>query len=213
MSAVQLESPPAEQREEGTPPPPRKRRTWLIILTVAVALFFTIPLVSMAILRIFVVQTFYIPSGSMAPTLAIGNRIIVDRLSFDNHPITTGDIVVFTTPPSENCGGPKSGDLVKRVVGLPGQTISIKDQRVYINGKRLDESWLPAVEQGYTLPGPEGPAYSLVKPYVIPPNDYYVMGDNRSWSCDSRFWGPVTRNEIVGKVILRIWPFSSLQVF
>ena len=107
-------------------------------------------------------------------------------------------------------------DLVKRVIGLPGETISLtKGTKSYvlINGKRLDETWLPSSAQGSSYPGPTGTPYSLNHPYVIPANHYFVMGDNRTESCDSRYWGPISRNLIVGKVELRVWPLDSIHIF
>ena len=98
------------------------------------------------LLRTFVVQSFYIPSGSMLPTLQLGDRIIVDKLSYRFHDPHRGDIVVFARPPLEDQA---YSDLVKRVIGLPGETISSKGGAVYINGKRLAEPWLP--------PGPQSP--------------------------------------------------------
>jgi signal peptidase I len=165
------------------------------------------------LLRAFVVQTFYIPSGSMEPTLQIGDRILVNKLSYDLHGVDRGNIVVFGRPPAENCGGPEVNDLVKRVIGLPGNVISLSGGYVYIDGKRLDESWLPASEQGVSTPGPPGTPYSLVHSFKVPPNDYFVMGDNRTDSCDSRYWGPIPKSLIVGKVDLRVWPLSSLKLF
>ena len=106
------------------------------------------------LLRAFVVQTFFIPSGSMEPTLQIGDRILVNKLSYDLHGVDRGDIVVFSRPPAENCGGPEVNDLVKRVIGLPGDVLSLSDGYVYVDGKKLDESWLPASEQGVTTAGP-----------------------------------------------------------
>ena len=175
-----------------------------------------IALVAALLLRTFVVQTFYIPSGSMEPTLQIGDRILVNKLSYHLHGIGRGDIVVFRRPADENCGGPPVADLVKRVIGLPGETISLtKGPKgfVLINGKRLDESWLPSSVQGMTFPGPAGQPYNLAKPYVVPANDYFVMGDNRTDSCDSRYWGPIPRSLIVGKVDLRVWPVSAFHIF
>ena len=165
------------------------------------------------LLRAFVVQTFFIPSGSMEPTLQIGDRILVNKLSYHLHGVDRGDIVVFSRPPTENCGGPQVNDLVKRVIGLPGDVISLSDGYVYIDGKRLDESWLPASEQGITVPGPPGNSSNLGRPYKVPTNDYFVMGDNRTDSCDSRYWGPISKSLIVGKVELRVWPLSSLHIF
>ncbi len=175
----------------------------MIVVAVAVAF----------LLRTFVVQTFYIPSGSMEPTLHVGDRILVNKLSYELHGVGRGDIVVFSRPPNENCGGPEVNDLVKRVIGLPGELVSVTGGDVYINGHRLDEKWLPASEQGVTKPGPGGTTYSLQQPYRVPQNDYFVMGDNRTDSCDSRFWGPIAKSLIVGKVEMRVWPISSLTFF
>jgi signal peptidase I len=165
------------------------------------------------LLRTFVVQTFYIPSGSMEPTLQIGDRILVDKLSYHLHGVHRGDIVVFGRPPAENCGGPEVNDLVKRVVGLPGDVLTLSGGYVYVDGRRLDESWLPSSEQGVTTAGPTGTSYDLAHPYRVPVNDYFVMGDNRTDSCDSRYWGPIPRSLIVGKVSLRVWPIASFTIF
>jgi signal peptidase I len=181
-------------------------RELLIVVVIAVGLA--------VLLRTFVVQTFSIPSGSMEPTLNIGDRIVVDKLSYDLHGVGRGDIVVFTRPPAENCAGAPVSDLVKRVIGLPGETISLSGNGyVLINGTRLDETWLPKSVRGTTYPGPSGTPYSLVHPYKIPANDYFMMGDNRDDSCDSRFWGPIPKSLIVGKVDLRIWPLTRFRFF
>ena len=165
------------------------------------------------VLRTFVVATFSIPSGSMEPTLQIGDRIVVDKLSYHLHGVGRGDIVVFTTPPDEHCAGPPVSDLVKRVIGLPGETISLSAGLVYIDGRVLPEPWLPAAARTATEPGPSMQPYSLHLPYRIPADDVYVMGDNRTFSCDSRYWGPIAKSTIVGKVDLRIWPLSRLDFF
>jgi len=166
------------------------------------------------LLHFFVVQTYFIPSGSMEPTLQIGDRILVDKLAYKLHGVHQGDIVVFARPPKENCAGPPVPDLVKRVIGLPGQTISLSGTgNIEIDGKTLNQSWLPASEQGKTFAGPTGTPYSLVHPYKIPANNYFVMGDNRQNSCDSRYWGPIAKSLIVGKVDVRIWPLSSFHWF
>ncbi len=95
------------------------------------------------LLRTFVVATYSIPSGSMEPTLQIGDRIVVDKLSYHLHGVDRSNIVVFSTPPNENCAGPPVADLVKRVIGLPGETISLSGGHVYIDGHVLPEPWLP----------------------------------------------------------------------
>lgn len=191
------------------PPPRRPTGKWLRegVIVVVVAVLVAV------LLRAFVVQTFYIPSGSMEPTLQIGDRILVNKLSYDLHGVDRGNIVVFSRPPAENCGGPEVNDLVKRVIGLPGETISLSGGDVYVDGKRLDESWLPASEQNTTEPGPGGTPYSLAHAYHVPAGDYFVMGDNRSDSCDSRYWGPIPKSLIVGKVEVRVWPVSAWNIF
>ena len=187
-----------------------KRSHWLRELLVVIVVAVGVAV----LLRTFVVQTFSIPSGSMMPTLNIGDRIVVDKLSYDLHGVGRGDIVVFSRPPAEDCAGPPVADLVKRVVGLPGETISLSGNGyVLINGKRLDETWLPKSTQGTTYPGPSGHPYSLDHPYKIPANDYFMMGDNRGDSCDSRFWGPISKSLMVGKVDVRIWPLSRFHFF
>jgi signal peptidase I len=203
-------SPPDGQASGGAGAEERPRSTrWLreAVIVVLVAVVVAV------LLRTFVVQTFFIPSGSMEPTLQVGDRILVNKLSYHLHGVGRGDIVVFSRPPNENCGGPEVNDLVKRVVGLPGEIISVSGGHVYVNGRRLDESWLPSSEQGVTKAGPSGTPYSLDRAYRVPAHDYFVMGDNRTDSCDSRFWGPINKSLIVGKVEMRVWPVSSIGFF
>ncbi len=183
------------------------RWAWELGTVVVVAVVIAI------LLRTFVIATYSIPSGSMEPTLQIGDRIVVDKLSYDFHGVDRGNIIVFSTPPNEDCAGPPVADLVKRVIGLPGETISLSGGNVYINGKLLDQSWLPASEQGKTYPGPSGAGYALHHPFRVPQGDVFVMGDNRMLSCDSRYWGPIKESTIVGKVDVRIWPLSSITIF
>jgi signal peptidase I len=175
---------------------PRPRRwilEWSVVLVVAVGLAVAV--------RAFVLQTYFIPSPSMEPTLLIGDRILVDKVSYHLHDVKRGDIVVFAKPPKE-VADPSIKDLVKRVIGLPGDTVSSSGGRVYINGKPLHEPWLPP-----------GTVTTGIATQRIPPNEYFVMGDNRADSQDSRFFGPIPRSLIVGRVILRIWPFSRIHAF
>ena len=165
------------------------------------------------LLRTFVVATYSIPSGSMEPTLQVGDRIVVNKLSYDLHGVDRTNIVVFSTPPNEDCAGPPVADLVKRVIGLPGEIISLHDGNVYINGRLLPEPFLPPDVRHNTYPGPSSDAYALNHAYRIPAGDVYVMGDNRPDSCDSRYWGPIRESTIVGKVDLRIWPLSRIGFF
>ena len=181
-----------DEPDEVTTPAPKKRRTkhllveWVIIVLVALGVSF--------LMRTFVIQTFFIPSGSMEPTLQIGDRIIVSKLSVDLGTIHRGDIVVFKAPPAEHCGDPVT-DLVKRVIGLPGDHLTSKGNTIYVNGSPLAETW--------THVEPLGQAIGQV---TVPANSYFMMGDNHPDSCDSRMWGSVPRSDIIGKVFLRIWP-------
>jgi len=145
--------------------------------------------------------------------LQINDRILVDKLSYDFHGVGRADIVVFSTPADEHCAGPPVANLVKRVIGLPGETISLSDGQVYINGKLLREPWLTTAAATETDPGPSSKPYALQHPYKIPAGNVYVMGDNRAESCDSRYWGPIRESTIVGKVDVRIWPLSRFHFF
>jgi signal peptidase I len=195
--------------EDETPQDEAPSARWIVELVGVVV----VAILVAVLLRTFVVATYSIPSGSMEPTLQIGDRIVVDKLSYHLHGVDRGNIVVFTTPPNENCAGPPVSDLVKRVIGLPGEIISVKDGNVYINGRLLPEPFLPPSVRDDTYPGPSMAPYSLHQPYRIPPGEVYVMGDNRPESCDSRFWGPIHESTIVGKVDMRIWPLSRLGFF
>jgi len=181
--------------ETPTPPVVRKHRRralieWTAIIIVAVLVSF--------LLRTFAFQTFYIPSGSMEPTLQIGDRIIVNKLSVTFGKIHIGDIVVFKAPPAENCGEVVT-DLVKRVIGLPGDHLTSKGNTIYVNGKVLHENW-PHTE----------PLGQPIGHITVAKNHYFMMGDNHSDSCDSRMWGTVPRSDIIGKAFVRIWPLSRI---
>ena len=197
------ESPAPEAAAEG------KSNRWIVELAGVVV----VALVVAFLLRTYVIATYSIPSGSMEPTLQVGDRIVVNKLSYDLHGVDAGNIIVFSTPPKEDCAGPPVANLVKRVIGLPGETISLSGGFVLINGHLLAETWLPASERGRTYPGPSPESFSLHHPFKIPSGDVYVMGDNRTLSCDSRYWGPIRESTIVGKVDLRIWPLSRLGLF
>ncbi len=183
----------------------KQTRWWVELLVVVVG-----AVLIAFLLRAFVVATYSIPSGSMEPTLMVGDRIVVDKLSYHLHGVGTGDIVVFSTPAEENCEGPPVTDLVKRIIGLPGQTVSLFEGRVFIDDKPLPEPWLPPAVRAETYPGPSLAPYSLHHPFRVPNGDVYVMGDNRPESCDSRYWGPIHESTIVGKVDMRIWPLSRI---
>lgn len=149
------------------------------------------------VIKTFLIQAFYIPSRSMEPTLKIGDRVLVNKLSYDVHDIHRGDIVVFERPPNE--GPDEIKDLIKRVVGLPGDTISSADGRVVINGRILEEPYLPA-----------GVTTENLTTQTVPPDMVFVMGDNRGDSRDSRFFGPISEKLIVGRAFVRVWPLNHM---
>ena len=187
----------ADQGERSDVPQRRRRRRRLVIETVITLL---VAAVLATVVRGFVFETFYIPTSSMVPALGVYDRILVQRAFFNWHNVREGEVVVFTEPPADHCGGP-SGDLVKRVIALPGQTIYSSGGSIYIDGKPLAEPYLPKDDPL----GPAIPDASRQHPYRVPPGDFYLLGDNRAISCDSRYWGPVKGSSIVGKVILDWW--------
>jgi signal peptidase I len=173
---------------------PKALLEWFVIIAIAVT--------SAIIIRSYVVQTFYIPSGSMEPTLMVGDRIVVSKLSLDFSSIHRGDILVFRRPPSENCGGAPVSDLVKRVIGLPGDHVSSNGNTIYINGHALNESWSHIEPLG-----------GVIGNVTVPAGRYFMMGDNHPNSCDSRSWGTISRSYVVGRVVMRIWPLSHVTIF
>jgi signal peptidase I len=165
---------------------------WSVVVAFAV-------LVSLLI-RTYVFQTFYIPSGSMEPTLQIGDRIVVSKLSVELGTIHRGDILVFKAPPAvlNDCGDNVT-DLVKRVIGLPGEHLSSKGNTIYVNRKPLAQPWAH-----------NEPLERHIGNVTVPANHYFMMGDNQPASCDSRFWGSIPRSSIIGKAFFRLWPLDRI---
>jgi signal peptidase I len=179
------------------PGPQRRRRRTLAetVITILVAVLLA------GLVRAFAFQTFWIPTSSMVPTLGVYDRILVQKALFTWRDVREGDIVVFRHPPLDHCPGPQQGDLVKRVIALPGQTIYSSGNSIYVNGRLLAEPYLPHDDPL----GPPVPHASSQHPYRVPPGEFYLLGDNRAISCDSRYWGPVKGSSIVGKVVLVWW--------
>ncbi len=186
----------------GTGPRPRRRRRGRRALAETVIMVL-VALLLAGLVRGFALQTFWVPTSSMVPTLGVYDRILVQKAFFTWHDVRAGDIVVFRHPPLDHCGGPgdDGDDLVKRVIALPGQTIYSSGSRIYVNGRLLAEPYLPR----YDPLGPPIPHASRQHPYRVPPGEFYMMGDNRAVSCDSRYWGPIQGSSIVGRVVLVFW--------
>ena len=190
---------------EASPQQPRQRKRLRRTL-VETAVIIVVAVLLAGLVRTFAFQTFWVPSASMTPTLGVYDRILVQKAFFTWHDVREGDIVVFSHPPLDQCAGPQEGDLVKRVIALPGQTIYSSGNSIYVNGRLLAEPYLPR----YDPLGP--PIASSQHPYRVPPGEFYLLGDNRSDSCDSRYWGPIEGSRIIGKVVL-VWWHDSHPVF
>jgi signal peptidase I len=189
---------PAEPGPAGAGPPQRRRRRRALAETAMIVIVAALVAV---LVRTFAVETFWIPSASMVPSLGVHDRILVQKAFYGGDDVRQGDIVVFRHPPLDHCPGPQNDDLVKRVIALPGQTIYSAGSAIYVDGRRLAEPYLPR----YDPLGPPIPDASRQHPYRVPPGEFYLMGDNRAISCDSRYWGPVKGSIIVGKVVLVWW--------
>jgi signal peptidase I len=191
--------PRAESAEEKPAEAGPRRRRRLRRALVETGVIIAVAVLLAGLVRTFAFQTFWIPSASMVPTLGVYDRILVQKAFFSWRGVHEGEIVVFSHPPLDNCPGPEEGDLVKRVIALPGQTIYSSGNSIYINGRLLAEPYLPQ----YDPLGP--PIASSQHPYRVPAGEFYVLGDNRADSCDSRYWGPITGSSIIGKVVLTFW--------
>ncbi len=208
---------PAVIPESGGPAPvvepaPRERsllRELPVLLVIAFVIAFLV--------KSFVAQAFFIPSESMVPTLKIGDRVLVSRISYRLHDPRRGDVVVFTSPfengkeerglgtrvmhgilESVGLRQPSTEDFIKRVIGLPGETVEGRGGQILINGRALAEPYW------------NEPPVGDFAPKKIPKGKVWVMGDNRNRSSDSRVFGPIDEDKIVGRAILRIWPVPRL---
>ncbi|MGB8956653.1 MAG: signal peptidase I [Tumebacillaceae bacterium] len=146
--------------------------------------------------RAYVVEARWIPSESMQPTFEVGDKLFVDKLSYRIAGFQRGDIVIFDAPPASNLGDEA---LIKRVIGLPGDTIKVEGGIVYVNGAALDEP--------YELEKPEQD-FAETK---VPDQSLFVMGDNRNNSFDSRYWGVVPLDKVIGKAIMTYYPLNRIK--
>lgn len=145
-------------------------------------------------IRTFVAEARYIPSSSMEPTLAIDDKLIIEKISYHLREPARGDIVVFNTDGITLLEKNFKDAFIKRVIGLPGEKIQVKNGRVYVNGKMLSENYIA-----------QKPEYDY-GPTVVPPGHYLVLGDNRNNSYDSHYWGFVPKENIIGRAAVRFWP-------
>ncbi len=176
-----------------------------ILIAILLALF----------IRTFIVQAFKIPSGSMKPTLQIGDHILVNKFTYGvDLPFTDvtiipggrperGDIIVFEYPVEPD------KDFIKRVIGIPGDVVEIRDKTVYVNGEPIDQGYTMHTEAN-VIPA-EKNARDNFGPVKVPENEYFVLGDNRDNSYDSRFWGFVEEETIKGEAFIIYWSWDSEQ--
>jgi len=218
VSVGRTEEPPASATSDGQPAAaplatPRRRKSVVREYVEAIAIAILLALV----IRTLIVQAFTIPSGSMMDTLLVGDYILVNKFLFGPEvPLTDyrlpalrvpdrGDIIVFKYPQDEK------RDFIKRIVATPGETVQVRGQQVLINGQLLDEPYVRPnpTALGHTgSPGFCGYAYAC-EPLVVPADSYFVMGDNRDNSQDSRYWGFVKRDKVKGKAFLIYWSWDS----
>ncbi|HEX9682137.1 MAG TPA: signal peptidase I [Acidimicrobiales bacterium] len=203
-------------RPSGLPPAPARGLVPGVRTAVELPLLLLVAMLIALGLRSFVGQAFVIPSGSMFPQLEVGDRVLVSKTAYDLHDFNRGDVIVFESldgvPPDrsilpvrlvkrtlEAVGArqPPGTDFIKRIVALPGEVVQGRDGRVYIDGKLLEEPYLP----GGVVTGDFGPE-------LVPRDHLWVMGDNRGNSLDSRdpSRGPVPIEQVVGRAVLRVWP-------
>lgn len=170
------------------------------------------------VIKTFVAQAFFIPSGSMIPQLQVGDRVVVSKLAYRLHDPHRGDIVVFDAPnqvpekddsplhqkvirgilESIGLSTPSTEEYIKRVIALPGEKVEGRDGRVFVNGQELVEPYLP-----------QGPTTSTFEPRTLGADELWVMGDNRDNSSDSRVFGPIKESTIVGRAFVKVWPLPD----
>ncbi len=186
--------------DNNSPQPPREN-VWIEILkTLGLSAILAFGI------RTFVAEARFIPSKSMVPTLQVDDRLIVDKVSYHFKDPQRGDIIVFMPPDEASvvCTGPQASQqhskdaYIKRIIGLPGDTVEVKQGQVFINGKPLKEGYVAEV-----------PDYQY-GPRTVPQGSYLVLGDNRNNSCDSHYWGFVPRDNIIGRAIVRFWPLNRV---
>ena len=205
-----FDTPPEQYDEDEFDPGPQSMSAsqqirgileWIVVAVGALAVALLI--------KAFLLQAFFIPSGSMTETLHVNDRVLVNKLSYRLHDVNRGDVIVFVKPP---LASGDINDLIKRVIALPGETLTLVKGVVYIDGVKLDEPYTldkPSVPERDVIPGCDNtPAPDRC---TIPPGFVFVMGDNRTGSSDSRTFGPIEESSIVGRAFLKVWPISDIS--
>ena len=158
-----------------------------------------IAIVIALVIRIFIAEPRYIPSESMYPTLFIGDRLVIEKVSYNFNSVQRGDIIVFQPPPQLQVQGYEPNQaFIKRAIATAGETVKVEDGIVYVNDRPLTENYIAQL-----------PNYNLI-PVTVPEGKLFVMGDNRNNSNDSHIWGFLPENNIIGRAVFRFWPLNRI---
>ena len=221
VAVVTRDEPLTAERMHLPAPPPRRPSALRTLAEIPVLL--VIAVLMAFVVKSFLAQAFYIPTGSMLPQLQLNDRVVVSKLAFKMHDPRRGDIVVFDNPTQsavpkpepERTGAerfvrsigeavgfvqPSTDEYIKRVIGLPGERVEGREGHVFINGKRLFEPYLT-----------DSVRTNDFGPITVEPDRLWVMGDNRAGSSDSRRFGQVRQSTVVGRAVVKVWPPSSIS--
>ena len=170
---------------------------WVFVVVVAIS--------AAMLIRVFLFQQYYIDGPSMQTTLMPEDRVLVNKMSYKLHDIHRGDVIVFDRVTNEV----QHDDLIKRVLGLPGETLEIRSCIVYIDGVQVDEPYLNPEQTSQVEPSARCGSHTDMAPIVVPDEMVFVMGDNRVQSFDSRDFGPIDSDKVRGRAFVVIWPASA----
>lgn len=158
------------------------------------------------VIYLFFMQPHQVSGQSMEPNFHSGEYVLTDKVSYQTGHPQRGDVVVFHAPPAAGCAEGTNCDFIKRVIGLPGESVSVHDGALYVSGQRLAEPYLPP-----ELVTKAGDFTNGGREIFLGPDEYFLVGDNRPFSSDGRAWGPVPRKNIVGRAFFRYWPLNRAQ--
>ncbi len=157
------------------------------------------------VVYLFFLQPHQVNGQSMVPNFQDGEHVLTDKVSYKMRDPERGEIVVFHAPPAAHCPEGTGCDFIKRILGVPGDTVEVKNNAVWVNGNKLPEPYIPS--DFVILPGNA----TKDKSVYLGPNEFFVSGDNRPYSSDSRSWGAITKDDIIGRVFFRYWPPAAIS--